>query len=120
MPYNIKKETSNIGLRPQVGASINILCFRGQLHQRDIVVKVIDHRRIFMSDLRIQHARWQGGLVTPDDTRLEAGAKCDCVCLGCDESLILRRGEKNRPHNDHFLSMVQLVCIRSLFLLSFI
>lgn len=54
-----------------------------------------------MSDLRIQHARWQGELVTPDDPRLASGKKCGCVCLGCNESLILRRGEKRRWHFAH-------------------
>ena len=48
-----------------------------------------------MYGLLIQHARWQGELVTPDDTRLETGAKCDCVCIGCGEPLILRRGKKS-------------------------
>ena len=54
-----------------------------------------------MSGLPIQHARWQGEPVTPDDTRLEAGAKCGCICKYCDASLILRRGKKNRPHFAH-------------------
>ena len=54
-----------------------------------------------MSGLLIQHARWQGELVTPDDTRLETGAKCNCVCIGCGEPLILRRGEKKRWHFAH-------------------
>ena len=54
-----------------------------------------------MSGLLIQHARWQGALVTPDDTWLEGGAKCGCICIGCDEPLILRRGEKKRWHFAH-------------------
>lgn len=54
-----------------------------------------------MSDLRIQHARWQEELVSPDDPRLVSGKKCGCVCMGCGESLILRRGKKNRPHFAH-------------------
>ena len=54
-----------------------------------------------MSDLRIQHARWQEELVSPDDPRLVSGKKCGCVCMGCDEPLILRRGKKNRPHFAH-------------------
>lgn len=54
-----------------------------------------------MSDLRIQHARWQGELVTPDDQRLVSGKKCGCVCMGCGEPLILRRGEIRRSHFAH-------------------
>ena len=54
-----------------------------------------------MSGLLIQHARWQKALVTPDDKRLEAGAKCGCVCIVCDKPLILRRGEKRRWHFAH-------------------
>ncbi len=54
-----------------------------------------------MFGLLIQHARWQGELVMPDDIRLETGAKCDCVCIGCGEPLILRRGEKKRWHFAH-------------------
>lgn len=54
-----------------------------------------------MSELRIQHARWQEELVTPDDLRLVLGKKCGCVCMGCGEPLILRRGKKNRPHFAH-------------------
>ena len=54
-----------------------------------------------MFALLIQHARWQGELITPDDTRLEAGAKCGCVCIECSEPLILRRGEKKRWHFAH-------------------
>ncbi len=54
-----------------------------------------------MSDLRIQHARWQEELITPDDSRLVSGKKCGCVCMGCGEPLILRRGKKNRPHFAH-------------------
>ena len=54
-----------------------------------------------MSGLLIQHARWQRALVTPDDKRLEAGAKCGCVCIVCDKPLILRRGEKRRWHFAH-------------------
>ena len=54
-----------------------------------------------MSDLRIQHAKWQGELVTPDDQRLVSGKKCGCVCMGCGEPLILRRGEIRRPHFAH-------------------
>ena len=54
-----------------------------------------------MSGLLIQHARWQGALVTPDDTWLEGGAKCGCICIGCDEPLVLRRGEKKRWHFAH-------------------
>ncbi len=54
-----------------------------------------------MPVLLIQHARWQGELVTPDDIRLKVGAKCDCVCIGCSEPLILRRGEKKQWHFAH-------------------
>ena len=54
-----------------------------------------------MSGLLIQHARWQEELVTPDDTRFEAGAKCGCICIECGEPLILRRGEKKRWHFAH-------------------
>ena len=54
-----------------------------------------------MSALLILYTLWQGELVTPDDKRLEAGAKCDCVCIGCGEPLILRRGEKKRWHFAH-------------------
>ena len=54
-----------------------------------------------MSDLLIQHARWQGVLVTPDDRHLETGAKCGCTCIGCGEPLILRRGVKKRWHFAH-------------------
>lgn len=61
----------------------------------------IKDREIFMPDLLILYARWQGELVTPDDTRLEMGAQCGCTCIGCDEPLILRRGEKNRWHFAH-------------------
>ena len=61
----------------------------------------IKDREIFMSDLLILYARWQRELVTPDDTRLERGKGCGCVCVGCDEPLILRRGEKKRWHFAH-------------------
>ena len=54
-----------------------------------------------MSALLILYARWQGKFVKPDDTRLEAGAKCGCVCIGCGEPLVLRRGEKKRWHFAH-------------------
>ena len=54
-----------------------------------------------MSGLLIQHARWQGELVTPDDTRLEVGLKCGCVCIECGEPLVLRCGEKKRRHFAH-------------------
>ena len=54
-----------------------------------------------MSELLIQHAMWQDELVKPVDSRLIAGKACSCVCAGCGESLILRRGKKNRPHFAH-------------------
>lgn len=54
-----------------------------------------------MSDLLIQYAKWQDELVTPVDTRIVSGKECDCVCVGCGESLILRRGKRNRPHFAH-------------------
>lgn len=54
-----------------------------------------------MPDLLIQHARWQEELVTPVDRRLKSGNKCGCTCIGCGESLILRRGKKRRHHFAH-------------------
>lgn len=54
-----------------------------------------------MSDLLIQHASWQGELVKPIDRRLKSGNKCGCICFGCGESLILRRGKKRRHHFAH-------------------
>ena len=54
-----------------------------------------------MSELLIQHAKWQGELVKPVDSRLVSGKDCGCVCAGCGESLILRRGKRNRPHFAH-------------------
>ncbi len=55
-----------------------------------------------MPDLFIQHARWQEELVTPDDKRLVSGKGCDCICMGCDEPLILRRGKVRRWHFAHY------------------
>ena len=57
--------------------------------------------RDLMSELLIQHAKWQGELVKPVDTRIVSGKECGCVCAGCGESLILRRGKSNRPHFAH-------------------
>lgn len=54
-----------------------------------------------MSELLIQHAKWQDELVKPVDSRLVSGKDCGCVCAGCGESLILRRGKINRPHFAH-------------------
>ena len=59
-----------------------------------------------MSDLLIQHARWQEELVTPLDPRLESGDKCGCLCIGCGESLILRRGQKRRHHFAHHAATI--------------
>ena len=55
-----------------------------------------------MPDLFIQHARWQQELVTPDDKRLISGKGCRCICMGCDEPLILRRGKIRRWHFAHY------------------
>lgn len=54
-----------------------------------------------MSELLIQYAKWQGELVKPVDTRIVSGKECGCVCAGCGEPLILRRGKRNRPHFAH-------------------
>ena len=62
-----------------------------------------------MSELLIQYAKWQDELVKPVDTRIVSGKECGCVCAGCGESLILRRGKRNRPH---FAHQAQTSCAR--------